>query len=123
MKEQKKRKEMAVMPNKGLIDQLVKCALACEKCLSQCLYELDVSMMVRCMELDRDCAEICLQTARLLVREAEVSDRWVTACAEVCRLCGQECRKHEMDHCQQCADECDACAEACQEYRVGSQVA
>jgi hypothetical protein len=123
MKEQKERGGMAVMPNKGLIDQLINCALTCEKCLSRCLSERDVSMIVRCIELNRECAEICFHTARLLVRESEISDRWVATCAEVCRLCAQECRKHEIDHCQQCADECEACADACHEYRVGTQVA
>ena len=36
-----------------------------------------------------------------------------SSCAEVCRLCGEECAKHKMDHCQQCAQACMRCADEC----------
>jgi hypothetical protein len=117
MKSEKERVETDVaLPHKALIDQLIDCGLACENCIAQCLRERDVNMMVRCMELDRDCADLCFQTARLLVRDSEIIERWVKACSEVCSLCAQECRKHEMDHCQLCANACEQCAKACHEH-------
>lgn len=123
MKNQKERGGTLIdLSNKPLIDELLNCTLACEYCFSQCLHESDIAMMVRCIELDRDCADVCSQAARLLARDAETSGRLIATCAELCRLCAQECRKHKMDHCQRCADACELCAEACEEYKVGAQV-
>ncbi|MGE6375135.1 four-helix bundle copper-binding protein, partial [Stutzerimonas stutzeri] len=35
-------------------------------------------------------------------------------CAQICRACGEECKKHSADHCQRCAEACLACAEQCE---------
>ncbi|MDI9730490.1 four-helix bundle copper-binding protein, partial [Stutzerimonas stutzeri] len=35
-------------------------------------------------------------------------------CAKICRACGEECAKHQMDHCQECAKACMKCAEECE---------
>jgi hypothetical protein len=97
-----------------LIQQLIDCAFACENCASSCLDELmNVSIMARCIELDRDCAEICLQAAKLLKRDSEISHHFLSVCGEMCRLCGEECAKYEHDHCKKCAEECMKCADAC----------
>jgi hypothetical protein len=96
-----------------LIQQLLSCVLQCELCSSACLDEKDVTMMTRCIELDRDCADICSVGARLLQRDSEIAHRYLTLCKEMCRLCAEECRKHEDEHCKACAEECDKCADAC----------
>ena len=97
----------------ALIQELVKCALACEMCSSACLDEKDVTMMARCIELDRDCADICFQASRLLQRDAEIAHHYLTMCEEICRLCAEECGKHDMDHCKKCSEACSQCADAC----------
>jgi len=38
------------------------------------------------------------------------------ACAEACRLCGEECESHAehgMEHCRVCAEACRRCEEVC----------
>jgi hypothetical protein len=105
-----------------LIQQLVHCALSCETCSSACLDEQDVSMMTRCIELDRDCADICFQAARLLQRDAEIAHHFLAICEEMCRLCAAECNKHEANHCKTCAEVCQKCAEACRAHLESAHV-
>lgn len=99
-----------------LIEKLLNCALACEHCATMCLQEEDVKMMAGCIRLDRDCVDICLQAARLLRRDSRLALQYLLICEEACRLCAEECNKHQHDHCQVCAAACTACADACHEY-------
>jgi|SRR5690606_17510875 len=101
------------IPHAELVQNLINCALACEACAAACLTEEDVNMMTRCIELDRDCSDICFQAARLLMRDSEVSAQYLSATEEICRLCAEECNKHDHEHCKVCAEACFNCAEAC----------
>jgi len=103
--------------NRELLQNLIECAMACEACASACLNEEDVGMMARCIELDRDCADTCFYTSKLVLRNSEISDSALGLCEEMCRLCAEECRKHEHDHCRECAEACERCAEACHAKR------
>ncbi len=71
-------------------------------------------MMARCIELDRDCADICAMAAILMSRGSEYAKEMCALCAEICRDCGEECSKHQMSHCQECAKTCMKCAEECE---------
>jgi hypothetical protein len=102
--------------HQDLIQTLLDCALACEHCATACLSEEDVKMMARCIWLDRDCADLCTQAARLLQRDSEIGHQYLLLCEEICRMCGEECAKHNMDHCQECARHCQACADACHQH-------
>lgn len=103
------------MEGNQLLESLYACAAACNRCYNACLNEEDVDMMTRCIELDRECAEICLLTASALMRDSENGDKYMKLCAEFCRLCGEECAKHNNEHCRACADACNSCADACSE--------
>jgi hypothetical protein len=83
-----------------LIRELINCALACEACATGCLAEEDVSMMTRCIELDRDCSDICTLGARLVIRESETTLQYLRMAEEICQLCADECSKHEHVHCK-----------------------
>lgn len=96
-----------------LIQTILDCALACEACATACLKEDDVKMMAACIALDRDCADICTQAARLLQRDSKIAHQYLLLCEEICRMCGDECAKHKADHCRKCAEACRKCAEAC----------
>ena len=102
--------------HQALIQKLLNCALACEHCASSCLKEQHVAMMVRCISLDRDCADICLQAARLLQRNSEIAMQYLVLCEKICRLCAEECNKHQDDHCKKCAEACIQCADACHQH-------
>ena len=71
-------------------------------------------MMVSCISLDRDCANICALTARLVARGSAHGQRLLRECAEVCKACGDECAKHaHRQRGQACADACRRWEEAC----------
>lgn len=108
--------------NQSLLDALNACIAACEHCATACLKEEDVKMMARCISLDRDSADVCALTARLIARGSEHGPHLLRECAEVCKACGDECEKHgaHMQHCKECAEACRRCEEAC---RAGMSVA
>ena len=95
------------------IEACVECWAACEMCSDACLDEDDVQAMVRCIRLDRECAEICLAAARAMIRGSDQAAAICRACAELCDRCAEECEKHEHDHCRVCAEACRRCAEEC----------
>jgi hypothetical protein len=95
------------------IDACVACAIQCEHCASECLREKDVKTMLKCIELDRQCASVCRSAAELMSIGGAFALALCNACAEICEACAEECEKHDMDHCQECADECRSCADEC----------
>jgi hypothetical protein len=97
---------------KDLQQKLIQCALICEECEAACLNEENITLMARCIELTRDCADICIQGARLLQRQFEVADEYLLLIDKICKTCSEECRKHNFDYCQECANVCEACADA-----------
>jgi hypothetical protein len=104
---------MSHLKYQSCIEACNDCVVACEHCASHCLEEEDVQMMVRCITLDRSCADICSLAVREMARGSEFAARICAVCAEVCKACAEECAKHDMDHCQKCAEACRRCAEEC----------
>jgi cob(I)alamin adenosyltransferase len=96
------------------------CAQACTGCADACLAEDEVKMLLRCIRLNLDCADVCMTTGKMLSRQTEpdmsVVARQLEACIAACRSCGAECDKHaaHMEHCQACAAACHSCEQACQ---------
>jgi hypothetical protein len=101
------------MNTEELIDELYLCASTCDACYKACMEEKNVHEMHRCMMLDKECLEICRLSGSLLEEESENADKFLKLCIEICQLCAEECKKHNMEHCQKCAEECERCAEMC----------
>jgi hypothetical protein len=98
------------------IDACLECATECDHCATECLNEKDVTMLARCIQLDRECAEACYATARLLGIGGEHAATLCHVCAEICEACAEECERHAelgMDHCRRCAETCRSCADEC----------
>lgn len=89
------------------------CMDACNHCFSACLEEDHVKMMAQCIRLDRECADICALAVKAMQTNSPFAGQICGLCADICQACGEECRKHDHDHCQKCADACFSCAEAC----------
>lgn len=106
----------------ALIEQLLNCAEACENCGASCLDEEHVTPHAHCIELDRDCADICFLAAKLLIRDSELAHDFLTICEKACRLCAEECSRHEHEHCKKCAEECIKCADACHEHHGNNKL-
>lgn len=103
------------------IEACFECAQACTACADACLSEAQVKMLVRCVRLNLDCADICAVTGRLLSRQTEANQQLlhhqVQACVTACRVCGDECAQHAQhhEHCRVCAEACRRCEEACKD--------
>ena len=101
--------------NHECIEACVACLVACEMCSDACLAESDNAMLVACIRLDRDCAEVCSAAVRVMARGGPLTAILCRACADACDACAAECNKHasKHDHCRICAEACRKCAEAC----------
>jgi hypothetical protein len=91
------------------------CAVECEHCLTACLDEKPVEPLVRCIRLDRDCADLCRLAAALMSRDSSFAREVCLLCATTCDACAAECERHDMDHCRRCASACRSCAAECRE--------
>jgi hypothetical protein len=100
------------------IDACLDCATACDNCATMCLHEEDPAMMVDCIQLDRECAEVCYATARLMRIGGVNAAAMCHVCAEICAACAEECEKHPMAHCKECAQSCRECAEECRQMSI-----
>ncbi len=102
--------------SKELLQKLLDCSITCEACAASCLEEPEIENLGRCIALDRDCADICMQAARLIKRDSEVLSHYLKVCEDICRLCADECSKHShMEHCRKCEEICRDCADLCHE--------
>ncbi len=98
------------------IDACRACAIACDRCATACLHEDNLKMMVKCIHLDRECAEICSSAVRVMSMGGKFSPEICQICEDICEACASECEKHaEMEHCKECAEACRTCAEECRE--------
>ena len=86
------------------IDAFLECAIQCDHCASECLMESDVKLLAKCIQLERECAEMCFSAARIMTIGSEHSIDVCRVCAEYCKRCAEECEKHvQMEHCKICA--------------------
>ncbi|MFG6114664.1 four-helix bundle copper-binding protein [Halobacillus sp. MO56] len=98
----------------SVIEVLHECMEACNHCYTSCLQEDNVKAMAECIRLDRECADICALFEQALTRDTPYVQEFAQLCAKACRDCGDECAKHDHDHCQKCAEACRKCADECE---------
>ena len=107
------------------IEACYDCAQTCTACADACLGEAEVRELTQCIRLNLDCADVCIATGSIASRRTgsneQVIRAMLDACADACRVCGDECERHapKMQHCRVCAEACDRCAAACQEALLG----
>lgn len=101
------------------IEACYDCAQACTACADACLGEDMVKQLTQCIRLNLDCADLCIATGALASRRTGSNElvlrTTIEACAEACRLCGEECARHaeHHEHCRVCAEVCRRCQQAC----------
>lgn len=103
------------------IEEAYDCAQTCTSCADACLGEEMVQDLTQCIRMNLDCADICVATgamaSRRTGRNVDVLSAAIQACAEACRVCGDECQQHAEahEHCRICADACRSCEQACRD--------
>lgn len=126
-------KTMALLdtyPGRAALDRqlLTRCIETCLECLQACTADADADLseqmvadLVKCARLDLDCADMCDTTARVLTRQTgydrDLTRAVVQACAQACKVCGDECERHAQmhEHCRVCAEVCRRCQQVCEE--------
>lgn len=64
----------------------------------------------------QDCATACKAASCVVARQGPFSSLMCTACADACKMCGDECEKMKDDPMmKECADECRKCEKACRD--------
>lgn len=104
------------MRNEKLIHALGNCINHCNYCADACLDEENVKMMVKCIRIDKVCAEACAALNQVLATNNKDVQGLIDYCITVCNDCADECEKHEHQHCKDCAKACRECVQAFEQY-------
>jgi hypothetical protein len=107
--------------NERILDQLRKCVDLCNACFRVCLDDPNISRLIRCIELNRECAQMCQMTISMIERGSEHLNGFLDLCATICRACAEECANLQHQAGRQCAAIAGACAEACSAYSTGNR--
>jgi len=102
----------APSPQQAVVAATKRCENVGNVCLRHCqrLTRLGDKSLADCMRSVSAMIPICVATNKLASQDAKPLQALAKLCAEVCRECEAECRKHEFHHV-----ECKRCAEACAE--------
>jgi hypothetical protein len=97
------------------MDACERCALECERCATASLHDHDLAVLASCIELCRDCADVCVLAARMMSRGSTSARVACRACLEICATCARECdwQAAHHEHVRRCAEVCHACIEEC----------
>src|SRR5262245_4015751 len=108
----KKSPAAPVSPQQAVVAATKRCENVGNVCLRHCqrLTRLGDKSLADCMRSVSAMIPICVATNKLASQDAKQLQALAKVCAEVCRECEAECRKHEFHHV-----ECKRCAEACAE--------
>jgi Cys-rich four helix bundle protein (predicted Tat secretion target) len=88
-----------------------------ETCVAHCLeeYRSGGNTLAVCATRVEEMLAACRGLAVLASLESAHLAQFAAACAEICKSCEAECRKHEEHEiCRACADSCRDCIKACQ---------
>jgi hypothetical protein len=103
------------------IDTCLECANQCDYCILECLKEENIKVLVQCIRLNRECAQMCLNTARTMTLGSEHYWDVCKVCADYCDRCVIECEKRTyMDCCRLCVEICKRCADECRKIKVSA---
>ena len=97
-------------PYGAVIEATKRCETVGNACLRHCqrLTRLGDKSLAECMRSVSAMLPVCAAVNRLASQDAKRLKDLAKVCADVCRDCEAECRKHEFHHV-----ECKRCAEAC----------
>jgi Cys-rich four helix bundle protein (predicted Tat secretion target) len=102
----------AKSPHQAIAEVTKRCETMGKACLKHCqrLTRLGDKSIADCMRSVSVMLPVCVATNRLAQQDAKRLQDLAKVCADICRDCEAECRKHEFHHV-----ECKRCAEACAE--------
>jgi hypothetical protein len=92
-----------------------ECAVVCNETFHYCLGHLKDGHKEHDLaaQMTIDCQEFCKLVAELMARESPMMGLACASCADACKLCAEECTKHDDPQMKECADACKACEALC----------
>lgn len=72
------------------------------------------------LRLLRDCADICMLTAKYMARCSVFAKSLASLCAHICEVCGNHCLHHPDEVSQRCGQMCLHCAQECRAFAMGA---
>lgn len=99
-----------------LLKTLHECEHMCHRTITILLEATDTSMRFRQIQLLRECAKTCKDTAQSLSASSPFARKKVKLCAKVCESCGNECLHFHDSHSQRCGHMCLKCANECRKF-------
>jgi hypothetical protein len=96
------------------IETCMDCQIECERCSTACLLDANPAEMAHCIQLTRDCANICGLVVRFLAHNSDFMQGVCELGAEISVACRDECARHDMEFCRRCANACHRAAEMCE---------
>lgn len=107
---------------RGLIAAAGHCVAEADICDQHCLamFREGDTTLAECAARVRELAALCTAAGKLAVQESPRLDALLDVCAESCKACETECRKHEAKHavCKTCADACVAMVDAIKAHKA-----
>jgi len=111
-------------PARDLVAAAGHCVTEADVCDQHCLamFREGDKSLVDCAARVRELAALCTAASKLAVQESPRLNALLDVCAESCKACEDECRKHEAKHevCKTCADACVAMVEAIAAHRASA---
>jgi Cys-rich four helix bundle protein (predicted Tat secretion target) len=97
-------------PQQAVVEATKRCETVGNACLRHCqrLTRMGDKSLADCMRSVSAMLPVCAAMNRLAIQDAKRLKDLAKVCADICRDCEAECRKHEFHHV-----ECKRCAEAC----------
>ena len=102
------------------IENCTRCHQICLSTLQHCIEMGGKHADPKHLLLMQDCAAICAVSADFMLRGSNFHDDICGTCAEICRMCADDCATLEGDTLmQECAEACLACADSCASMSAG----
>jgi Cys-rich four helix bundle protein (predicted Tat secretion target) len=99
-------------PHQAVVAATQRCETVGNACLKHCqrLTRLGDKSLADCMRSVSAMLPVSAAMNRLALQDAKRLKELAKVCADICRDCEAECRKHEFHHveCQRCAEACAA---------------
>jgi Cys-rich four helix bundle protein (predicted Tat secretion target) len=99
-------------PHQAIVEATKRCETVGTACLKHCqrLTRRGDKSLAECMRSVSAMLPVCTAMNRLASQDAKHLKELAKVCADICRDCEGECRKHEFHHveCQRCAEACAA---------------
>lgn len=96
------------------IEACVNCELECERCSTACLMDANPQELAHCIQLNRDCANVCALAVKYLAHNSDYAQAICETAVEICVACRDECARHDTEACRRGAIACHEAAEECE---------